>query len=128
MKLVALRRKDRHDIRLLIRRLDMAHATAVDGHPGGYPVVFRDGAVHLDLPSDVTLEEAVQANLEGQLRDGIAAITAEGDAVLSDHARAIMRDVLGWEYERYRVADAPEMAVEISRRYREFAQRVMRAA
>jgi hypothetical protein len=104
------------------------HATAVNGNPGGYPVSFTNGIAELDLPPGVSVEDAVKVNLEGQRRDGIAEIRSDGEAVLAEHATAVMRDVLGWEYTSYRVEDSPQMALEITRRYREFAARVRHAA
>lgn len=104
------------------------HATAVDGHPGGYPVRFSGTKAEIDLPSGISLVEAIAVNMEGQRRDGIAKINDDGEAVLTDHATSIMRDLLGWEYKSYRIEDSPEMALEITRRYREFAAKVVKAA
>lgn len=107
---------------------ETAHATAVDGHPGGYPIRFDGRKPIIDLPAGISLEQAVAVNLEGQVRDGIQEITADGEAILAPHARAVIKDVLGWDYESYHVEDSPEMAREITRRYREFAAKVNKAA
>lgn len=106
----------------------IGHATAVDGHPGGYPVRFSGTKAEIDLPPGISFDDALAANLEGQRRDGIAEIRENGEAVLTDEAKAVMKDVLGWEYESYRVEDSAEMALEITRRYKEFADKVLRAA
>ena len=105
----------------------IGHATGFDGLPGGYPVRLTAGVPELDLPNDVSADDAVAVNLEGQRRDGVESIEEDGEAVLTDHARAVMREVLGWEYGSYRVEDSPDMAREITSRYREFAAPLLRA-
>jgi hypothetical protein len=61
------------------------HAPGVLGLPGGYPVVFSPGKVHLDLPSGVYLSEATRFNARATLDDGL--VLSEGGSVrLSESA------------------------------------------
>ncbi len=48
------------------------HSPGPLGLPGGYPVIVREGAIEVDLPDEITLEEAKTLNLKAGLADGIA--------------------------------------------------------
>ena len=48
------------------------HAPGPLGLPGGYPVIARTGKIELDLPDEITLDEAKALNLAAGLADGVA--------------------------------------------------------
>ena len=49
------------------------HAPGVQGLPGGYPVVVKDGVLSLDLPEGVSRDEAVDFNRRSAVMDGLVA-------------------------------------------------------
>lgn len=104
------------------------HAVAPHGLVGGYPVTIRGGEIELDLPAAWTREMSVETNLAGQRGDGIERIEDDGTVVITDRARTIMRDTIGWDVDRVVPADAPELGRELVACYREYAAKVTTSA
>ncbi len=100
-----------------------AHAPGPNGLVGGYPICLHNGKVDVLLPEGVSEDDALKVNLEGQRLDGIESITAAGDVILTEHARSVIHDVFGWDYERYELSSIVEAAHEVTSRYREFAEK-----
>ncbi|HXC97253.1 MAG TPA: hypothetical protein VNU92_16245 [Edaphobacter sp.] len=73
----------------LLRREVMvkAHAPGVDGLPGGYPVVFEDGEIRIDLPSGVSLARAVKFNTESAALEGIERVNESGTLFYTKYAQ-----------------------------------------
>ncbi|UCE54163.1 MAG: hypothetical protein JSV31_01610 [Desulfobacterales bacterium] len=60
--------------------------------PGGYPVMIREGKVHLDLPKNAKLQEAVDFHWRISRQDGIETVTEDGTIMFSEKAkRAVAR-------------------------------------
>jgi hypothetical protein len=106
MKLVALRRKDRPDIRLLIRRLGMAQATPEDYARLLERVYSGEGqlATALHIPGDDEQATSSEALAIGQwaydfaasLRDGRGPATAKTFMMrIVDMTRNVMSEIIG---------------------------------
>ncbi len=68
-------------------------APAPMGLPGGYPVVMHNGDIVLDLPSDLSRDEAIAFNRRQGERDGVARIDADGTLYFTGKAIAVMAEV-----------------------------------
>lgn len=68
-------------------------APAPQGLPGGYPVRIQGGEVTLDLPSGVSLDEAIAFNETMSSLDGVQAIDNDGTIHFTDKARASMASI-----------------------------------
>jgi hypothetical protein len=68
-------------------------APAPMGLPGGYPVVMDSGEITLDLPSDLSRDEAIAFNRRQGKRDGVASIDADGKLYFTDKVVAAMADL-----------------------------------
>lgn len=66
-----------------------AHAPGPMGLPGGYPIVWRDGVLDLDLPSGISPEEAVAFNLSFEQESGM--VVQNGVARYTGKLRDLMR-------------------------------------
>ena len=66
-----------------------AHAPGPMGLPGGYPIVWRDGVMGLDLPPGITPEEAVAFNLSFEQASGM--VVQDGVARYTGRLHALMR-------------------------------------
>jgi hypothetical protein len=72
------------------------------GLPGGYPIRFSGGEVEVDLPDELSLEEAVAINQESAAKgEGIKEIKEDGTVVLTDTAHDIMQRELGFEVQEF---------------------------
>lgn len=101
----------------------LAHAPAPQGLPGGYPVrVGREGGV-VDLPSSITLAEAIRVNEECQRADGIEHIDSDGTVTFTEREMGLMEKLLGYECRTMRLAETGEWAEELRRKYEEYAGR-----
>jgi hypothetical protein len=68
------------------------HSPGPLGLPGGYPVIARAGGIEVDLPAEITLEEAKALNLKAGLADGIA-LKGNGDVELPESSRRALHEV-----------------------------------
>jgi hypothetical protein len=66
------------------------HVPGPRGLPGGYPVRVAAGAVELDLPQSLGVEEAIAWNRQFEALDG-ASVGDDGRVVYSDAARELLR-------------------------------------
>ena len=83
-------------------------APAPLGLPGGWPVTITDGAVALDLPPGVTVDEATGFLREIARGDGIERIEDDGTVVYTDAARDAVAKVDPTLAEPLHYADAAE--------------------
>ncbi len=65
------------------------------GLPGGYPVTVSRSGVELDLPSGVSLSEAVEVNERAAVFDGIARVDSAGTIHYTESATEAARELLG---------------------------------
>ena len=68
-------------------------APAPMGLPGGYPLMIGNGDVFLDLPSDLTRDEAIAFNQRQGERDGVARIDADGTLHFTDRVKSAIADL-----------------------------------
>lgn len=89
------------------------HAPAPNGLLGGYPIRVAGGRVDVDLPSDWSLEQAIETNRRSLPWDGIAEIGGDGTVHLTDETAASLTALLGRPVDRLRPEEAPTHAAEL---------------
>lgn len=72
---------------LLLREAVETHAPGVNGLPGGYPVRFEEGKIHIDLPGGVSQDRAVEFNVESAALEGIERVDESGTVFYTRHAQ-----------------------------------------
>ena len=80
-------------------------APAPQGLPGGYPVRIRSNEVSLDLPSGVSLLDAVAFNEKISTLDGVQAIDSDGTIHFTEKTRASIADISNRLAEPLAMAD-----------------------
>jgi len=108
---------------LLTRNTEVVHAPGPAGMIGGYPVTVTPD-VELALPSDIDRRRATEINEIAQRAEGIDRIENDGTLVLGDVARATLKDVFGFECNRYPLDDCLALARELGVRLRELGDRL----
>ncbi len=68
-------------------------APAPQALPGGYPILIKEGQVHLDMPPDSDLQEAVDFHWRIGRRDGIESVTEDGTVLFSEIAKQAVADI-----------------------------------
>jgi hypothetical protein len=68
------------------------HAPSPNGLPGGYPVRIKGDKVEVVLPKEISLEKAIDINLESLKYDGIEAILSDGTMVFDNRTLSILRE------------------------------------
>lgn len=97
------------------------HAPGPNGLPGGYPVrVDADGG-KVVLPSDITLEEAVEINEQCARFDGIERIDDDGTIHFVGKNMRVMKDMLGYYAKSMELDETEERYRELDRKFTEFA-------
>lgn len=102
---------------------ELTHSPGPRGLPGGYPVRLSQQGVEVVLPHDITLEEAVRLNEAGQRAEGVERIEEDGTVVLTDAARAVLKEVVGADCARIPLDDCWQVARELGAKLRELGQR-----
>ena len=103
---------------------EIGHAPGPNGLPGGYPIRLNAQGVEVVLPKDITLEEAIRVNEQGQVYDGIEEIQEDGTVVLTDKSANIFKDLLGYDGKMIKVSDMEAKAEELDRKFKEWAKKV----
>jgi hypothetical protein len=68
-------------------------APAPMGLPGGYPVIIDSGEISLDLPIDLSREQAIAFNQRQGERDGVARIDVDGTLYFTDRVKSAVADL-----------------------------------
>lgn len=71
----------------------LGHSPGPMGLPGGYPVIAGAGGVELDLPAEITVDEAKAKNMTAGLADGVL-IKDNGEVVLPESSRQALQRFL----------------------------------
>jgi len=108
-----------HAVRALLADEPTAtHAPAPNGLPGGYPVLLSRRGVELDLPADLSREEAIALNERAAVFDGLERIEPDGTIVFSGDVAAATDQLLGLRLERVGPQEVDGIADELAARAR----------
>jgi len=94
------------------------HVSGANGLPGGYPVRVCDGSIELDLPPDISADEAVAINEAAARWDGIERIDSDGSVVYTESAAAAMAE-LGYRTEGVVFEDLTGQAQRLNDLYKQ---------
>ncbi|NIM93369.1 MAG: hypothetical protein GTO18_06625 [Anaerolineales bacterium] len=110
-------------IRALLSTEEMhLHAPGPSGLPGGYPIRASKQGVTLDIPPELSFEQAVSINDRSHAYDGIDRVESDGTVVFRAETVDIMRQTLGYDCERLEPDDAEWRARELIDRFMEYAR------
>lgn len=85
------------------------------GLPGGYPVRLQGSEVTMDLPEDITLNEAVALNSAWARGDGVQQILPDGTVHMTAAAREAVDDIDPRLGEPLRIENLPERVALLDR-------------
>ena len=100
---------------------EFGHAPGPNGLIGGYPVRIGAGGVKVELPEEITMEQAIKINTDGGKYEGVEEIKGDGTVVFTDEAHKIAKEVLGLDYKELRLEDTEKRAEEILSAYTKLA-------
>ncbi|MFQ5526471.1 MAG: NAD-dependent epimerase/dehydratase family protein [Thermoanaerobaculia bacterium] len=113
-----------HNLRALLSKVPVrTHSPGPNGLPGGYPVILSTQGAKVDLPSDLSLHEAVAMNLEAQTFDGIERVDDDARVHFTPYAIEIMTELLGFECASFTPDECEDRAFEQIRLFRELLER-----
>ena len=113
-----------HNVKALLSETPVrTHSPGPNGLPGGYPVTISREGVSVDLPPDLSLEEAVAMNEEAQTYDGIERIDEEARVHFMPYAIETMREVLGFDCPSFTPEECVDRAREQMRRFQALESR-----
>ena len=101
---------------------EIVNTPGPNGLPGMYPVRLGRETIEIVLPDDITLEEAIRINEEGNRLDGVEEIEEDGTIVITDKSQEVMRRMLGYDVKRFNVRDSHMVAGELGRAFRSYAE------
>jgi len=107
---------------LLSKEPVSTHSPGPNGLPGGYPVILSREGAKVDLPADISLEEAIKMNKEAQTYDGIKEIDKDARVHFMPYAIDIMKEVLNFDCSSFTPQECDELAKEQMLRFQELAQ------
>lgn len=108
----------KHIMAILNDTNELTHAPGPNGLIGGYPIRLSAKGVKVELPQELTLEQAIKINADGARFEGVEEIKDDGTVVLTDEARDITKKLLGVELRQYGLADLEDLAKELLRAFK----------
>jgi hypothetical protein len=106
---------------LLLEEETHLHVPGPGGLPGGYPVIVSRAGVRVAPVPGLTRDEAIAINEQSHRFDGVERIEPDGTVVFVDESADILAETLGYDCRRLPVADVPDRAEELLRKFGEFA-------
>lgn len=92
----------------------LVNAPGPNGLVGGWPVRLSAKGVHIELPEDLSFEEAEKLNTCGQKCDGIERIEDNGTVVFTEKSTNIMKRILNYDHEKMKIGELEELANELT--------------
>jgi len=86
------------------------HNSGPNGLIGSYPVRVSKKGVKIELPQEVTMEEAIRINIEAAKHEGFKEIKDDGTIVVTDEAYERTKKILGYECREIRPEDFEQWA------------------
>jgi hypothetical protein len=102
---------------------EITHAPGPQGLEGGYPVRLSRKGAEVVLPKGVSMQQARAMNLEGQKHDGVKDIKDNGDIVVTDEAYSTFKELLHIDSRVITIEDSYEQAIELKKKFHEFARK-----
>ena len=102
---------------------ELGHAPGPNGLPGGYPITLHADGVNVSLPNDLSLEEAIRINNEGQVYEGVESIRPDGTVVLTEKSSGIFRKLLGFDCREYSKHNCEDKALELKNKFTFWARK-----
>ena len=99
------------------------HSPGPNGLPGGYPILINREGAKVDLPKDISLDEAINMNKEAQTYDGIKEIEEDACVHFMPYTIDIMKDVLNFDCISFIPQECDELAKEQILRFQELERR-----
>jgi len=75
------------------------------------------------LPKGMTLQQARELNLKAQQYDGIQEVRGNGDVVVTEEAYATFKEMLNVDSRVITLKDSYEQAIELRKKFHEFARK-----
>jgi hypothetical protein len=91
----------------------LSHAPGPNGLIGGYPIRIGAKGVTVELPEGLTLERAIQYNMDQARYEGVETIRDDGTLVITEQAYELTKKLLNLECREIRVADSAEWAKKV---------------
>ncbi|WP_431323396.1 hypothetical protein [Rhizobium sp. YTU87027] len=101
---------------------DVVHAPGPFGLVGGYPVRVSADGLLVDLPANLSLDEAIAINRECQRYDGIETVDDDGTVRFTDMAASVLDEVLGYDLQAYPPQECEARAEELAAHFAQFAR------
>jgi hypothetical protein len=102
---------------------EITHAPGPQGLEGGYPVRLSRKGAEVVLPKGMSLAQARELNVKAQVYDGVKEIRDNGDIVVTDEAYQTFKETLGVDCRAISVEHSYEQAIELRRKFHEFARK-----
>jgi hypothetical protein len=93
---------------------------------GGYPGRLSWAGFELDLPKEITLDDAVRINWENSRLEGIEEIRDDGTVVFADKNCQLMKDLLNYECKTMKIDELDQRSDELGRLYKEFSKKYVK--
>ena len=103
----------KHTLAFLHETELFTHAPGPKALIGGYPVRIKNGDVEIELPKEISIEDAIEINKKGQYRDGIEEIKEDGTTVFTDEAVELLKKSIGFECKVMKFEEHEAVAKEL---------------
>ncbi len=113
----------KHLLAILNDRKQPMLSPGPNGLSGGYTISLGGEGAELLLPEEITPEEAIKINQEGEKFEGIEEIGEDGTVIFTKKSSGIMKELLGYDCTEMKLAECDERAEELGSLYQKFIER-----
>jgi hypothetical protein len=111
------------NLNALVKDQDLkTHSPGPNGLPGGYPVLLNGNGAEVNLPDEITLDDAIKMNEESGKLDSIQEIQDDGTVVFTDYAHKIMKEILGFNCKSFKPSESKDLALKQIACYKKLAE------
>jgi len=102
---------------------EFTHSPGPNGLIGGYPIRIGANGVTIELPEELTLEQAIKINVDDAKFEGVEEIKDDGTLVLTDEANKITKKLLGVELREYSASNVEDVVKELQPAFKKLADK-----
>lgn len=103
----------KHIMAVLNDTNELSHSPGPNGLPGGYPVRINAKGAEVELPSDLSIQDALKINIDGLKLEGVDRVNPDGTVVFTEEGYNAMKVIFGIDLKKININDCEQIAYDL---------------
>lgn len=100
----------------------LIHCCNVFGYPGGYPCLINKDGIKISLFDNITLDEAININWEGNKLDGLEEINENGEIIVTEECYNLFLKFFNYDCRKLKINEWESREIELNNKYNIFSK------